>query len=393
MKKLKFGLFEGSNVDFGSSEAYPKRTPDLNRTVTQELISKSLPGPMGATGAALTWDDLTQEQKDSLIGIGITDISLFSDGPAGQAGVTDQYRITLSDASTYDFYVYNGANGTNGDSGAKGDSGTDAIIITDIYIDGDDIVFEMSNASEYRILKPIDGTNGTNGTNGMSSYEVWLAEGNSGSEAVFLNSLNGNDGTDGDIFKSTSLTSIDMSTKVVGNTLTFTLVESGLAYIPNQNLVCTSGGYYIYGRVISYSGNTLQIYLEAKYTNAVLADWQINLSGGVVVSNEYYEITATAGINPNTRTYIGPIGWTIGDSNSIQAPGLGIESFDLTILHGTGLNVVDVIVFAIDGVGKETKLKHPLCYATLYGNALKTAIELASFCTQNLALRILVKLQ
>jgi hypothetical protein len=51
-----------------------------------------------------------------------------------------------------------------------------------------------------------DGTNGVDGTNGMdgndgaegkSSYQVWLDEGNAGTEQDFLDSLKGTDGTNG----------------------------------------------------------------------------------------------------------------------------------------------------------------------------------------------------
>ncbi len=42
-----------------------------------------------------------------------------------------------------------------------------------------------------------DGTNGTNGTNGKSAYEIWLENGNTGTETDFLNWLKGKDGTNG----------------------------------------------------------------------------------------------------------------------------------------------------------------------------------------------------
>lgn len=42
-----------------------------------------------------------------------------------------------------------------------------------------------------------DGTNGTDGTDGDSAYDIWLAQGNTGTEADFLASLQGEDGADG----------------------------------------------------------------------------------------------------------------------------------------------------------------------------------------------------
>lgn len=42
-----------------------------------------------------------------------------------------------------------------------------------------------------------DGIDGTNGQDGKSAYEIWLDEGNEGTEQDFLNSLKGKDGTNG----------------------------------------------------------------------------------------------------------------------------------------------------------------------------------------------------
>jgi hypothetical protein len=42
-----------------------------------------------------------------------------------------------------------------------------------------------------------NGTNGANGTSGISAYQVWLNNGNVGTEAFFLNSLKGTNGSNG----------------------------------------------------------------------------------------------------------------------------------------------------------------------------------------------------
>jgi hypothetical protein len=46
-------------------------------------------------------------------------------------------------------------------------------------------------------LTGAQGPAGTNGQNGASAYEIWLTQGNSGTEAAFLNSLLGAQGTQG----------------------------------------------------------------------------------------------------------------------------------------------------------------------------------------------------
>ena len=53
-------------------------------------------------------------------GIGIASVDLVSGNHA--AGTFDTYRITLTDNTTYDFQVYNGADGEKGDTGAAGKS-------------------------------------------------------------------------------------------------------------------------------------------------------------------------------------------------------------------------------------------------------------------------------
>lgn len=45
--------------------------------------------------------------------------------------------------------------------------------------------------------KPFGGGGGGTGKDGASAYEIWLAQGNTGTEADFLESLNGEDGKDG----------------------------------------------------------------------------------------------------------------------------------------------------------------------------------------------------
>jgi hypothetical protein len=73
----------------------------------------SLVGPAGAVGAA---------------GVGITNIAWTSNSggqPQGTQGTTDTYTITLSDASTYNFLVTNGADGVPRTS--EGVSTTDGV--------------------------------------------------------------------------------------------------------------------------------------------------------------------------------------------------------------------------------------------------------------------------
>ena len=56
---------------------------------------------------------------------------------------------------------------------------------------------ETINAGVVQGADGADGADGANGTNGDSAYDIWLAQGNTGTEADFLASLQGADGADG----------------------------------------------------------------------------------------------------------------------------------------------------------------------------------------------------
>ncbi len=74
--------------------------------------------------------------------------------------------FTYFDGSTYTTPVLTGLQGPQGIQGPAGQNGT-------------------------------NGVNGTNGANGLSAYEIWLAEGNTGTESDFLNAISGPQGVSG----------------------------------------------------------------------------------------------------------------------------------------------------------------------------------------------------
>lgn len=96
-------------------------------------------------------------------GNGISDVIDNGDGT-----ITFNYF----DGSTYTTGNLGGIPGPTGATGANGIDGTNGI-------------------------NGVDGTNGTNGNDGLSAYEVWLALGNIGTEADFINSLVGPQGIQG----------------------------------------------------------------------------------------------------------------------------------------------------------------------------------------------------
>ena len=108
-----------------------------------------------------------------------------------------------------------GADGANGANGMDGADGTDGLSAVEAGLahgnTGTEDDFFASVTGPEGPQGPggqdgadgtngIDGTNGTDGADGadgLSAYDIWLAAGNTGSEADFLASLVGQDGADG----------------------------------------------------------------------------------------------------------------------------------------------------------------------------------------------------
>ena len=102
-----------------------------------------------------------------------------------------------------------GANGTNGQDGIDGKSayqiwldngntGTEADFLT--WLKGKDGTNGLNGKDGANGKDGKDGTNGTNGQDGIdgkSAYQIWLDNGNTGTEADFLTWLKGKDGANG----------------------------------------------------------------------------------------------------------------------------------------------------------------------------------------------------
>ncbi len=101
------------------------------------------------------------------------------------------YQIWLDNGNTgteTDFLTWlkgkDGTNGTDGKDGVNGADGKDGAN----GADGKD----GANGADGK-----DGANGKDGVDGKSAYQIWLDNGNTGTEADFLNWLKGKDGTNG----------------------------------------------------------------------------------------------------------------------------------------------------------------------------------------------------
>ncbi len=114
-------------------------------------------------------------------------------GPQGPQGTQGIQGIAGTD----------GANGANGSDGADGDSayqiwiaagntGTEADFLNSLVGPQG-----LQGTQGIQGIAGTDGADGANGSDGDSAYQIWLAAGNTGTEADFLNSLVGPQGTQG----------------------------------------------------------------------------------------------------------------------------------------------------------------------------------------------------
>lgn len=142
-------------------------------------------GPMGS-GLEITGSAATRADLDTL----------------SPAPVKDDAYVVLD---TGLLYIYDGATwssgipfkGDPGQDGADGTNGLDGKSAYQVWLDQGNT---GTQAQFLASLEGADGTNGTNGTDGSdgaSAYQIWLAAGNTGTEAQFLDSLRGADGTNG----------------------------------------------------------------------------------------------------------------------------------------------------------------------------------------------------
>lgn len=84
-----------------------------------------------------------------------------------------------------------GLNGRDGTNGKDGIDGQDGLSAYEIWL------AQGHTGTESDFISSLKGKAGTDGQNGLSAYETWLSLGNIGSEADFIASLKGRDGTDG----------------------------------------------------------------------------------------------------------------------------------------------------------------------------------------------------
>lgn len=182
---------------------------------------RGAPGPMGAVGRA---------GRDGLDGLDgqdapvVTDVEVltrrdevafvftYSDGTEVISNYVTLPSATTTYVATASTFMGGGSSSGSGGSGTPGSTGADGKSAYQIWLDqgnsGTESDFLASLKGADGAPGPIGstgatgatgptGADGTNGADGQSAYDIWLAGGNTGTEADFLASLKGATGAAG----------------------------------------------------------------------------------------------------------------------------------------------------------------------------------------------------
>ena len=126
------------------------------------------------------------------------------------------------------------------------------------------------------------------------------------------------------------------------------------------------------------------------------SSWTVNLSGIVEsdLNPDWYTITATAGTGSvASREFTAPDNWTVDVATSVTNSDLPAATvYDLRIKHDTGLYAVESIVYVTEGT-YNTKATGTRAYGSMYEDQSHNVIQLSSFCTEQAALIIHIKLK
>jgi hypothetical protein len=202
------GLF--NQIDWSLGDPYLRVSITLtqyNSTVSSYQKLWSVPYALYANQAN------SANTADYATNSGHADSSDYADlAGNGITGVIDNGNGTLTftylDGSTYTTPVLTGLMGTPGPQGPAGQNGQSAY---DIWLaqgnTGTQQDFLNSLQGATGLTGPQgsvgstgpQGTAGQNGNNGQSAYDIWLAQGNTGTQQDFLNSLQGATGPQGPI--------------------------------------------------------------------------------------------------------------------------------------------------------------------------------------------------
>lgn len=226
----RLSVTRGSNVQMldlldGAPGTQGETGPQGPRGEPGPQGEKGEQGPVGDRGEKGETGPAGPRGEPGPSGVGVANVERTSG--TGAAGTLDTYTMTMTDGTTYEFTVYNGANGSGGSDapGADGESayeiavrngfeGTEAEWLASLKgetgatgaagakgfsptvavatITGGHRV-TITDATGANAFDVMDGTDGF-GADGKSAYEIAKEKGYGGSEEDWLASLKGSDG-------------------------------------------------------------------------------------------------------------------------------------------------------------------------------------------------------
>ena len=139
----------------------------------------------GTPIGAIPWDAVawSAEAKSLKVDLDIT------------GACTSFTELSNQQLTSVPFALYSPASNTPGPKGDPGDPGEDGDSAYQVWLDEGNTGTEQDFLDS---LKGTDGTPGDPGADGDSAYQVWLDAGNTGTEQEFLDSLKGADGDPGE---------------------------------------------------------------------------------------------------------------------------------------------------------------------------------------------------
>ena len=186
-------------------------------------------------------------------------ITISSSAGAGSTGATGPAGDTGPQGNT-------GATGPQGNTGATGADST--------------VAGPQGNTGNIGATGP-QGNTGATGANSTIPGPTG-PQGNTGSQGnTGATGPQGVTGNTGDVYRSVSTTSINLSSLVNGSSVVLT-VPSGLAYSKVQSLlIAGSLSQYFNASVVSYNGVTLTTSVTGVCGSGTLSSWDVNLAGAV----------------------------------------------------------------------------------------------------------------
>jgi hypothetical protein len=273
----------------------------LGNTGTEQDFIYSITGPQGINGLSAYEEWLT-------LGNTGTEQDFLNtltgpQGPQGAAGATGSQGPM-------------GANGSPGQTGSNGQSAYNIWIAQGNTGTGQDFLNSITGP------QGSPGANGINGQNGLSAYEIWLSLGNTGTEQDFLNSLNGPQGPAGN----------SLSNGTVNNQMLYWNGTSWVNLNPGINgqvlTLCNGLLTWTTGGVCPGTGTLTSL-------NCGTATQTGTLSAGVAASGVSSSVPYTVGNG--------------GSQNGQSVASTGVTGLTATLAPGSFVNGAGSVVYTITG--------------------------------------------